>query len=99
MEKSTDDKFYFDYERFNKTTLSTPQIDSFLDRIVKFQIPSFKMIPYVGPYLELTMLVAQVAGVFKLISMKRDNVKTELMVAKEIHAQTISRRHDNEVIN
>ena len=73
MENSNE--FNFDYERFNKTALSSEQIDSFLDRIVNFQIPSFKMIPYVGPYLELAMLVAQVAGVFKLISMKKEKAQ------------------------
>lgn len=96
--ESSDKEFYFDYKKFSKTSLSMEQINLLLVKIINFKIPKIP-IPYVGPYFEITMLVAQVAGVIKLISMKRDNVETELMVAKQIHAQDLRRGHDDDVVS
>lgn len=91
-----DDNFYFDYQKFTKASLTLSQINLLLNRIINFNIPKIP-IPYVGPYFELAMLLTQIAGIIKLISMRRDNVGMELIVAKQIHAQDLRLRHDNDV--
>lgn len=96
MENSKE--FYFDYKRFEKSSLSYSQLDSLLSKIVEFKIPKMP-IPYIGPYIELAMLVTQVAGIIKLISMKKDKVDTELMIEKQIHDQNLRLGHDSDVLN
>lgn len=91
------EQFYFNYGKYIQGSLTIQQIDVLLGRLIEFKIPNIPL-PYVGAYLELTMLGLQIAGIIKLAVMKKNRIDIELMVSKQLHDQDIRRRHDDDVI-
>lgn len=92
------EEFRFEYTKYISGGLSVEMIDNLLFKLTNFTIPKIP-IPLIGAYVELAMFAMQIAGIVSLLVMRKERVDLELLVAKQLHQQSVSAGHDDEVIN